>query len=87
MVRKCIAPQCERGATYNFEGQTTPHYCSVHMLDGMRNVKRKTKNPHTCEAEGCFVTPGFNYDGLPRGRFCARHKLKNMRNITIKLAA
>lgn len=73
--KRCEAPDCHKGSSFNYEGVIGYRFCSTHKLDGMVNIRTKKKG---CESVGCLKEPSYNFKTAPRGRFCIDHKLGDM---------
>jgi hypothetical protein len=72
--KRCIHRGCKTQPNYNYDGETTPIYCSVHKLDRMNNIKSKkciTCNKQTSNKryEGyCFRCFVLTYPDRPNAR-------------------
>ena len=75
----CKFESCNKGATFNYEGQTTRLFCKSHLENGMTNVAHKS-----CEFEGCKTRPSFNFEGETKTIYCCIHKQEGMVNILSK---
>ena len=47
--KKCIHPDCQKRATYNFEGEKNTLYCNSHKQEGMIDVRHKRCKTYLCE--------------------------------------
>lgn len=70
-----ICEDCDKQASFNYEGETKRRKCKQHSLPGMINVAKRY-----CDQLGCYRTPSFNYEGETKGLYCKLHAKVGMIN-------
>lgn len=73
--RLCRHKDCEKHATYNYEGETIRLYCKTHKKNNMINIVNK------CLENGCKIRANFNFEGETKALYCNNHKKDNMQNV------
>jgi len=79
MPRKCIFENCNKIASFNFENEKKPKFCSFHKEYGMINVRQDK-----CIFENCYKISNFNFENETKGIYCSCHKENGMINIKSK---
>jgi len=74
----CINEGCNKTATFNLPNEKA-HYCKLHQLEDMIDVRHKK-----CNYPGCTTNPSFNYVNEMFPLYCSEHKLYQMININNK---
>lgn len=78
----CISNDCEKRASFNFEGECALLFCGPHKLEGMICVAIKK-----CLFQDCNIRPSFNNPNETKGLYCNSHKLDGMINVSAKKCA
>jgi hypothetical protein len=76
----CNEENCNKNASFNYEGETKKLYCKQHCKKLMINVKRKK-----CIMENCISEAFYNTSGETKPLFCKKHKNQDMQNVVKKL--
>ena len=69
---------CDKRASFNFDGEKFPLYCDSHKSEGMIDIVNKR-----CVCDGCPLYAIYNYDGSNSRLFCERHKISGMVKIEL----
>jgi hypothetical protein len=71
--KMCEHYNCKIRASFNYETEKKPKFCTLHKLNEMCDVCN-----NTCQYDKCKSKPNFNYINEKKGIYCSKHKLDNM---------
>ena len=80
----CEYPDCLQLPSFNYDGETTPIFCSTHKLTGMINLKHDFCIFINDEGKRCEIYPAYNFPDKKTPEYCTAHKLNCMVNINNK---
>ena len=76
--KRCQHPVCMTRACFGVPGGP-PSHCSVHRLEGMRDViNKKCQHPEGCSTLATYGIPGSGGGGVTH---CSRHRLEGMKDL------
>jgi hypothetical protein len=78
-VNRCKASNCIKYASFTYENNKSPEYCSIHKKSDMSNVMSPV-----CIEDNCRTGPSYNYEGQYPALYCVKHKKENMIDVNSK---
>lgn len=78
-VKECEYLGCFVQPSFGVPGSNKREFCSLHALEGMRNIGSKK-----CARQGCFKSPTYGVKDSRKRDFCAQHAVQGMVDLSTR---